>query len=117
MDEAHSVYKWSKDFRPSYAKVHELRALLPSGVPMIATTATVMLADIKCQLNMPECALVYLSPDRPNIFYEVKERTSVEEDFCSIISDVKENAIKAKRILVYCQSLNMCSTLYSYFFT
>ena len=51
-----------------------------------------MLADIKC---LPECA----PGDRPNIFYEVKERTSVEEDFCSIISDVKGNAIKAKRIL------------------
>ena len=38
VDEAHCVYKWSKDFRPSYAKVHELRAFISSGVPMMATT-------------------------------------------------------------------------------
>lgn len=49
VDEAHFVYKWSKDFRPAYSRIHELRALVPSGVPMMALTATVtkvMLADI-----------------------------------------------------------------------
>ena len=118
VDEAHCVYKWSKDFRPAYSRLHELRALVPSGVPMMALTATitnVMLADIKTQLNMPDCHLVCLSPDRPNIYYEVKERTSIEVNFHEIIQDVLHNSVKAKRILVYCQSLNMCSSLYAYF--
>ena len=88
---------------------------MPSGVPMMALTATItklMLADVKIQLNMPECRLVCLSPDRPNIYYEVKERTSIEADFVDIIKDLLQNSVKAKRILVYCQSLNMCSSLF-----
>ena len=40
VDEAHCVYKWGSDFRPTYARVHELRALIPSGTPMLAATAT-----------------------------------------------------------------------------
>ena len=92
---------------------------MPSGVPMMALTTTItklMLADVKTQLNMLECRLVCLSPDRPNIYYEVQERTSIEADFVDIIKDFKQNSVKAKRILVYCQSLNMCSSLYAYFF-
>ena len=118
IDEAHCVFKWSQDFRPAYSRVHELRALVPSGVPMMALTATVtklMLADIKYKLNMPDCHLVYLSPDRPNICYEVKERTSIEEDFACVLQDISKNSTKAKRVLVYCQSLNMCSDLYAHF--
>ena len=87
IDEAHCVFKWSQDFRFRI----ELRALVPSGVPMMALTATVtklMLADIKYKLNMPDCHLVYLSPDRPNICYEVKERTSIEEDFACVLQDI-----------------------------
>ena len=91
INEAHCMYKWSKDFRPAYSRLHELRVLVPSCIPMMALTATItklMLVDVKTQLNMPECQLVCLSPDGPNIYYEVKERTSIEADFVDIIKDL-----------------------------
>ena len=47
--------------------------------------------------------------------YEVKERTSIEQDFACIHRDISDNSVKAKRALVYCQSLNMCSDLYARF--
>ena len=34
IDEAYCVNKWGMDFRPSYARIHELRSLLPSNTPM-----------------------------------------------------------------------------------
>lgn len=64
---------------------------------------------------MPECHLVYLSPNRPHIFYEVKECTSIDVDFAHTITDILESSVKATRVLVYFQSLNMCSELYSHF--
>src|ERR1051326_7667098 len=39
VDEAHCISQWGYDFRPSYLKIAELRALLP-GVPVLALTAT-----------------------------------------------------------------------------
>ena len=45
--EAHSVYKWSKDFRHAYS---QLWAVVPNGVPMMALTETItklMLAIVK----------------------------------------------------------------------
>ena len=50
VDEAYCVYKWSKEFRPAYSCLHELRALVSSGVPMTALTATITNADAKTQL-------------------------------------------------------------------
>ena len=39
VDEAHCISMWGQDFRPSYQRIAELRALLP-GVPLAAFTAS-----------------------------------------------------------------------------
>ena len=94
VDEAHCVYKWGSDFRPTYARVHELRALIPSGTPMLAATATVTkisLPIILQQLNIVDYKLVYLPPEIPNIYLEVRNRTTVEEDFAVVLSNLKLN--------------------------
>ena len=118
IDEAHCVYKWGTDFRPSFARVHELRSLLPSSAPVLAATATVTstsLAFVVKQLNMVEYRLVYVYPERSNIFYEVKSRTSIEQDLSDILTDLKANSVNATRVIIYCQSLNMSSDLYAHF--
>lgn len=118
VDEAHCVYKWGIKFRPTYARIHELRSLLPVNTPMLAATATVtrvMLTHITQQLNMVDYQLVYVSPERPNIYYEVKKRTNIEKDLEYILSNLRNNSIRANRVLIYCQSLNMCSNLYAHF--
>ena len=110
VDEAHCVYKWGSDFRPTYARVHELRALVPSGTPMLAATATVTkitLPTIIRLLNIVDYKLICVPPERPNIYLEVHVRTTIEEDLATVLSDLRLNLINTKRILVYCQSLNM----------
>ena len=108
----------SSDFRPTFSRLHELRALLPCGVPTMALTATVtneMRKDVIKRLDMQGCSVVSASPDRPNILYRVFNRTTLEEDMAHIVQDVRINNIKASRIIIYCRSLNMCAELYAHF--
>ena len=85
---------------------------------MLAVTATVntiMRRDIMCKLDMKGCEFIYTSPDRPNIFYSVKQRTTISTDVVHIVDDLRNNSITATRVIIYCKSLNMCADLYAHF--
>ena len=75
------------------ARLGEVRAVVPSGTPMIALTATATRAvcsDIRAKLEMTGCKLVFMSPNRPNIHYEVRSRIDVEVDMAPVVQDLLE---------------------------
>ena len=59
--EAHCVSKWSKDFRPTYGRLHELRALV-HGLHSQATRS--VHENVTSGLNMKGCEIVCTLPDR-----------------------------------------------------
>ncbi len=86
---------------------------------MLAVTASVtevMGKEIIKVLEMNNCTVVSVSPNKPNIFYSAQLCSdSIDRDLGFLIADLLFNNIQAKRVIVYCQSLDMCANLYIHF--
>jgi ATP-dependent DNA helicase RecQ len=77
IDEAHCVSQWGHDFRPDYLEVGKICAEF-EGVPRIALTGTADPAtkqDMLERLHLGGAEVFVSSFDRPNITYEVVEKT------------------------------------------
>ncbi|TQI68305.1 DNA helicase RecQ [Clostridium sp. KNHs216] len=76
VDEAHCVSQWGHDFRPSYTKIAEMIALLPSRPVVAAFTATAtpqVRADIVQFLQLRQPFTLTTGFDRANLYFEVEK--------------------------------------------
>lgn len=74
-----------------------------------------MRSDIIERLGMRGCAYVCESPNRDNIYYEVKRTSSMESDLNSIVQSLRLHNIKSPRTIIYCRSRNTVADIYSHF--
>lgn len=82
VDEAHCVKVWGAEFRPTFAEIGDLRSVIPSGVNVIALTATATTETFHIvvqQLSMVNPVLVAIPPHRQNINFTAHPKTSVED--------------------------------------
>jgi ATP-dependent DNA helicase RecQ len=102
IDEAHCISEWGHDFRPEYRNLKNIIKLI-GDVPVIGLTATAtpkVQEDILKNLDMSDATTFKASFNRPNLFYEVRTKTTnVETD---IIRFIKQN--KGKSGIIYCLS-------------
>jgi len=102
VDEAHCISEWGHDFRPEYRRIRPIINEIGSA-PVIALTATAtpkVQHDIQKNLGMMNAKVFKSSFNRPNLYYEVKQKTNnVDKD---IIKFIKNNPGKSG--IVYCLS-------------
>lgn len=102
IDEAHCVSQWGHDFRPEYIKLSVLHERFPA-VPRIALTATAdpqTRAEIARRLQLEDALQFVSSFDRPNIRYQIVEKTNARKQ----VLDFIQNEHEGDAGVVYCLS-------------
>ena len=102
VDEAHCISEWGHDFRPEYRRIHPIVERIGKA-PIIALTATAtpkVQHDIQKNLDMLDAKVFKSSFNRPNLYYEVRQKTeSVDKDVIKFI-----RSMEGKSGIVYCLS-------------
>lgn len=101
IDEAHCISEWGHDFRPEYRRIREITNEIGTA-PIIALTATAtpkVQSDIQRNLGMMDAKVFKSSFNRPNLYYEIRDKANPKHD---IIKFIKDN--KGKSGIIYCLS-------------
>ncbi|MBO6238338.1 MAG: DNA helicase RecQ [Bacteroidales bacterium] len=101
VDEAHCISEWGHDFRPEYRRIRQLVEQI-GRAPIIALTATAtpkVQSDILKNLGIPGAAVFKSSFNRPNLYYEIRDKVDPEKD---LIKFIRQHAGKSG--IIYCLS-------------
>eukprot|EP00747_Dinoflagellata_sp_TGD_P063947 gnl/TRDRNA2_/TRDRNA2_153671_c1_seq1.p1 gnl/TRDRNA2_/TRDRNA2_153671_c1~~gnl/TRDRNA2_/TRDRNA2_153671_c1_seq1.p1 ORF type:complete len:1041 (-),score=194.05 gnl/TRDRNA2_/TRDRNA2_153671_c1_seq1:145-2991(-) len=119
IDEAHCVSQWGLDFRKDYLKLSILRREFP-GVPILCVSASAteqVIKDVTRSLGMtwpgrPPPLQFFDTFDRPNLFLEVRAKTSEVQTRVEVAALIKACWEGQDRLplcgIVYCLSRNDC---------
>ena len=101
VDEAHCISEWGHDFRPEYRKIRSIiEEIQPAPVIALTATATPKVqSDILKNLRIQDAKVFRSSFNRPNLYYEVRDKVEPEKD---IIRFIRQNAGKSG--IIYCLS-------------
>ena len=103
VDEAHCISEWGHDFRPEYRNIRKILDQFSQKIPIIALTATATLKvqdDIMKNLEILNASVYKASFNRPNLYYEVRQKNSSIDS--EIIKFIDKN--KNKSGIIYCLS-------------
>ena len=104
IDEAHCISEWGHDFRPEYRNIRPTISKI-GDAPVIALTATAtdkVRTDIKKCLGIADAKEFKSSFNRPNLYYEVRQKRNDDDTNRQIIMFIRQNPGKSG--IIYCLS-------------
>lgn len=97
-----------------FAKLGNVRSLLPDKVNILALTATATKATLECvtsRLAMDKPTVIGLPPDRPNIKLSVQPCPSILTLCKQLTDELKEKRSLTPKTVVFCRSLKHCADM------
>ncbi|KAM6162627.1 LOW QUALITY PROTEIN: ATP-dependent DNA helicase Q1, partial [Erethizon dorsatum] len=106
VDEVHCCSQWGHDFRPDYKALGILKRQFPntSLIGLTATATNHVLKDAQKILCVEKCFTFTASFNRPNLYYEVRQKPSNTEDFIEDIVKLINGRYKGQSGIIYCFS-------------
>ena len=105
IDEAHCISEWGHDFRPEYRNIRPTINKI-GNAPVIALTATAtdkVRTDIKKSLGIVDAKEFKSSFNRPNLYYEVRQKPSSDDATnVQIVKFIRQHPGKSG--IIYCLS-------------
>ena len=96
-----------------FARLGEVRSLIPSHVNVMALTATATKATRKAvvkRLSMKSPEIISITPDKPNVLYIVKDKPeSIDEAMLPIVDKLHAG------LIIFCRTYDECSRMYGFF--
>ena len=111
IDEAHCISEWGHDFRPEYRKIRPIVDEIGQA-PLIALTATAtpkVQSDILKNLRISDARVFKSSFDRPNLYYEIRDKTDPKKD---IVRFIRQHPRRSG--IIYCLSRKKVEELASF---
>lgn len=110
VDEAHCISEWGHDFRPEYRNIRPTIDSIAHAkglerIPIIALTATAtdkVRTDIKKSLGITDATEFKSSFNRPNLYYEIRQKVNDNDTDSQIIRFLKNH--EGKSGIIYCLS-------------
>ena len=112
------IYCRGEYFRREFSNLGQVRSLIPSTVNIMALTATATKTTrnrIIAILGMLSPKVVSVSPEKSNITYWVRQKSSVEEVFTPIADKLKHKRANMPRVIIFCKRCEECAMLYQFF--
>ncbi|XP_056161860.1 ATP-dependent DNA helicase Q-like 2 [Syzygium oleosum] len=109
IDEAHSCSQWGHDFQPDPKSLLEDSVSQRSFVALTATATRKVQNDLMEMLQIPKCVKFVSTVNRPNLFYMVREKSSVAKLVIDEIAEfIRESYPNNESGIVYCFSRKEC---------
>ena len=103
------------DFREDFARLGEIRSLIPKHVNILALTATATKPTRKAvikRLNMQKPVIISVTPNKPNIVYRLQDKDSSMESLAPLTHQLQRQEIQTdQKIIIFCKQYE-CSRMY-----
>ena len=107
------------EFRKAFAKIGEVRSLIPSNVNVMALTATATISTrthVCEKLSMVNPVVISQSPNKLNIKYIVhKKEASISDIIAPLANELKQHRKSLPRVIIFGKTYEACGEVYLYF--